>query len=176
MAQRQVLAHNHRQDRMRKSYLVCTLAFSAIRKGFSACCTRCKEFKSKRDRTSGKEISCLFFKTMTNCDVFVLDDYFGLMRLGMDACKTFLDIIDYRYENKTAIAHPSPQYQHGHSCFQTRLLAIPVWTQDRLPGKSYNHVAYPSLSSNDIILSCNHSIQSGQITVFERTSRSVYLT
>ena len=40
---------------------------------------------------------------MTNCDVFVLDVYFGLMRLGMDACKNLLDIIDYWYENKTAI-------------------------------------------------------------------------
>ena len=110
-----------------KSYLACALAVSAIRKGYSAYYTRCNDFQRECDRTIGTEEASTLFRTMTKCDLLVLDD-FGLMRLGMDACKTLLDIIDCRYEHKATIITSQFPSQHGRNCFLIRLWLMPVWT------------------------------------------------
>lgn len=86
---------------------------------------------------------------MTKCDLLVLDD-FGLMRLGMDACKTLLDIIDCRYEHKATIITSQFPVSAWSELFPDQTLANACL--DRLSRKSYRiPMDGPSLRPNDII-------------------------
>ncbi len=132
-----------------KSYLACALAVSAIRKGYSAYYTRCNDFQRECDRIIGTEEASTLFRTMTKCDLLVLDD-FGLMRLCMDACKTLLDIIDCRYEHKATIITSQFPVSAWSELFPDQTLANACL--DRLSRKSYRiPMDGPSLRPNDII-------------------------
>lgn len=132
-----------------KSYMACALAVCAIRKGYSAYYIRCNEFQREHDRTCGTDEATRLFRIMTSCDLLILDD-FGLMRLGMDACKSLLDIIDYRYDNKATIVTSQYPVSAWSELFPDQTLANACL--DRLSRKSYRiTMDGPSLRPNHII-------------------------
>lgn len=132
-----------------KSYIACALAVCAIRKGYSAFCSRCNDFQIEVARVSGTEEETRLFHSMTSCDLLILDD-FGLMNLSMDACKILLDIIDCRYENKTTIVTSQYPVSAWSDLFPVQTLANTCL--DRLSRKSYRiQMQGPSLRTNDII-------------------------